>query len=156
ERAGVDQAPFGRTWRDLGGDDVEDVEAPRRAVDDLEAAVTPDRDVVPNDRVDVDAHQLHRRSMLASAPVRRPSHAALPVCGRIPGRPSTPAWGPLDGKTRRARQPPGPLLNHKGIGTPNRIRTGDLHLERVASWASRRWGRTPECTATSACGPSAR
>src|SRR4051794_21965717 len=60
ERAGVDGRRFGPVDRALGRDDVEDVEPPRRALDDLAAPVAPNGDVVLDDRRDPDAHDLHR------------------------------------------------------------------------------------------------
>ena len=44
----------------LGRHNIEDVQPPRRALDDLETGIAADRDVVLDDRVDVHAHELHR------------------------------------------------------------------------------------------------
>ena len=41
---------------------------------------------------------------------------------------------------RTSRHPRRVRVEHGEAGTPKGIRTPDLHLERVASWASRRWG----------------
>src|SRR6185503_11915066 len=60
ERPGIDRGSHGPRDRRLRGDDVEDVHPPRGTVDDLEAAVAADRDVVGHDRVDVDAEIVER------------------------------------------------------------------------------------------------
>ena len=55
ERPRIDGRPLGPRDRRLRRDDIEDVHPPRRAIDDLEAAVAPDRHVVRHDRGDVHA-----------------------------------------------------------------------------------------------------
>src|SRR5436190_7476970 len=60
ERARVDRRPLRPRDGRLGRDHVEDVHAPRRAVDHLQAAVAPDRDVVLDDRRHVDAEVVER------------------------------------------------------------------------------------------------
>src|SRR2546425_1276082 len=98
ERTGVDRRPLRPRNRRLGGDDVEDVHPPRRAVDDLEAAVASDRDVVLDDRRDVDAEVVegahrgrwYRRASppAALSPARGPEGARRwrrDTLGRLPG-----------------------------------------------------------------------
>src|SRR5262245_50982904 len=60
ERSGVDQRAVVPGRRDLSRDDVQDVDPPRRALDDLEAAIAALRDVVLDDGRDPDPHDLHR------------------------------------------------------------------------------------------------
>src|SRR5262245_6063920 len=60
EGAGIDGWPLRPRDRRLRRDDVEDVHPPRRPVDDLEAAVAADGDVVLDDRVDMDAEVVER------------------------------------------------------------------------------------------------
>src|SRR6266508_6173734 len=52
--------PVGRTF---GGDDIQEVDPPGRALDEVPAAVTTDGDVVLDDRPDRDPHQLHGPSV---------------------------------------------------------------------------------------------
>src|SRR6185503_20793419 len=71
ERPRVDRRPPGPRDGRLRGNDVQDVHPPRRPVDDLEAAVTADRHVVIDDRVDVDAEvveRAHRAGLSRDAP----------------------------------------------------------------------------------------
>jgi len=61
ERPGVDRRTIGPGDRRFGRDDVEQVDPPRGPLDHVVAARTAGRDVVLDDRPDLDAHDLHER-----------------------------------------------------------------------------------------------
>src|SRR5213080_5605915 len=74
ERARIDRGVFGPGDRRLARHDVEDVQPPGRPDDDLVAAVASDGDVVLDDGVDADAHQIHGPILAfgsAAKPARR-------------------------------------------------------------------------------------
>src|SRR5687767_8315225 len=56
----VDHGALRPADRSLGGDDVEQIDPPGRAIDDQTTASASLRDVVADDRPDLDAHDLHR------------------------------------------------------------------------------------------------
>src|SRR5262245_4679282 len=60
EGSWVDRRTLGPGDGRFGHHDAEEIDPPWRPVDDLEAAVAADRDVVLDDRPDLDAHDLHR------------------------------------------------------------------------------------------------
>src|SRR5690349_12489086 len=74
ERSRVDRSPFRPADGGLRGNDVEQVHPPRGALDDLATTGTPFRDVVADDRPDVDAHDLHRADGIGTRGVRLARH----------------------------------------------------------------------------------
>src|SRR5262245_51338222 len=68
ERARVDDRSFRPVDGLLGGHDVEQVDPPGRALDDLEAAVAARSTLVLDDRPDLDAHDLHEPMVAGADP----------------------------------------------------------------------------------------